>query len=772
MRRTFPLRHIILTFCAVLMICATGSAFRDIGTSPYSEAIIDLQRKNILKGYGDGTFRPQATITRAEFILLVLKIASPDSKTPSDLRCFKDLEVKVPQWYAPSVCRAQALGIIKGYPDRTFRPHQSISLAEGLTIALRALKFELTPPKKNEQWYEPSIQIARNTHLLLPLLKTPHHHLLREEAAELLYRLSLIKEQSSSQQSSSNLSSICGNGKLEAPEQCDDGNTNDSDGCSSICILVDEPVRRSILLIEQQSTGTVSNLSRGRKSVPLLRFTATVGRQDALLTHLDFKPRIGSLSFASNYTLAMDRDGDGSYETTVQVLPKVSGTSLSFDAIGTKGVLLPVEITVPFEVRADLIDTLGPSQLGIEFAKDDPGYIEAIGSSDGILLTGIETDNICTASLCWIRVHTLTTATNIAISERGSLFVTEHLPKAMSSFALAGSTTNPLLSLRLAAEGEDIDVLLLEFDGVGTSIDALVLTNRDGTAMSTATASQCSSGAPAGTFCADLRAHPLTVSTDTDMFIKVLGRAKRDIDGAISGESFRVSLRGSLSRPSVTARGRGTLSMLEQNDGDSSSEGEIFIGTSSPTSNASIVGAYHDIAFAKFGSITNASTVSMEYSIPVGLSAIGSFRLTALPHSNTFGSNHDLILTSITFEVQAQNVSLDPLGFSLSTGGGETLRAPCSASASTGTITVICSGLSSTEVLHQIPQGNSLVLRLYGNITNSELVPGSSAVLTTRIPLLGDRTQSNSILWSDGSTNFTWVESSEPTVGSTVWRRR
>lgn len=92
-----------------------------------------LAMQGIITGYPDGSFKPEGNITRAEMCTLLMKTISPASAEAED--SFKDVSTK--HWAAAKVTRAAKLGVVKGYPDQTFRPNGLITRAEGLAMVAR-----------------------------------------------------------------------------------------------------------------------------------------------------------------------------------------------------------------------------------------------------------------------------------------------------------------------------------------------------------------------------------------------------------------------------------------------------------------------------------------------------------------------------------------------------------------------------------------------------------------------------------------------------------
>lgn len=102
-------------------------SFSDVAEdSWYYDAVSTLAGIDVLKGYADGTFRPNAPITRAEFSAIVTRLANQVDHEFTPI--FSDV---VPgQWFYDAVYTTKYYGWIGGYPDGTFRPEQSINRSE------------------------------------------------------------------------------------------------------------------------------------------------------------------------------------------------------------------------------------------------------------------------------------------------------------------------------------------------------------------------------------------------------------------------------------------------------------------------------------------------------------------------------------------------------------------------------------------------------------------------------------------------------------------
>ena len=151
---------------------ATTNAYSDIKSGDwYNNAISTLSSAGIVSGYPDGTFRPNAPITRAEMSKIIALFAKLDKTTDR----FSDI---AGHWAEAYIKLAAGNGWIEGYPDGTFKPQQNITRAETVTMINRVLervpsdedhllseRVMLTfPDCKSGDWFYIAIQEATNSH--------------------------------------------------------------------------------------------------------------------------------------------------------------------------------------------------------------------------------------------------------------------------------------------------------------------------------------------------------------------------------------------------------------------------------------------------------------------------------------------------------------------------------------------------------------------------------------------------------------------------------
>ena len=100
----------------------------------YAEAVNTLASLGVIKGIGDGQFAPNRTITRAEFTVIAMRFANVSADVTNP---FTDIATN--DWYYTAVTSAVSYGWINGYSDGSFRPQATITRAEVVTIVNRML---------------------------------------------------------------------------------------------------------------------------------------------------------------------------------------------------------------------------------------------------------------------------------------------------------------------------------------------------------------------------------------------------------------------------------------------------------------------------------------------------------------------------------------------------------------------------------------------------------------------------------------------------------
>ncbi|HCC07074.1 MAG TPA: hypothetical protein DEP72_02750 [Clostridiales bacterium] len=116
---------------------AASTNFTDVD-SKYSTAVTRLASIDILTGYEDGTFKPEGTITRAEAAAVMVRMLGKEKLAgySAGLTQFSDM---TGHWANGYVNVAAGAGLVKGYEDGTYKPDAQVTYAETVTMMVRAL---------------------------------------------------------------------------------------------------------------------------------------------------------------------------------------------------------------------------------------------------------------------------------------------------------------------------------------------------------------------------------------------------------------------------------------------------------------------------------------------------------------------------------------------------------------------------------------------------------------------------------------------------------
>ncbi|MEI7511813.1 MAG: S-layer homology domain-containing protein, partial [Candidatus Peregrinibacteria bacterium] len=120
-----------------------AQSFSDVpADNLYAEDIEFVSTKGIVNGYKDGTFRPDATINRAEFTKIIIgSLFSFEDISSCDIGKYTFSDIEKTEWFAPYVCKAKKEGIIHGYSDGTFKPQEIINLSSSVKIIITSYKI-------------------------------------------------------------------------------------------------------------------------------------------------------------------------------------------------------------------------------------------------------------------------------------------------------------------------------------------------------------------------------------------------------------------------------------------------------------------------------------------------------------------------------------------------------------------------------------------------------------------------------------------------------
>jgi len=149
----------------------------DVDLNRYSDApwemrtdvsISVLTREGVLRGNDDGTYMPDRRLNRAEFVQIAIRLTN-DHGTIS-LNCFPD--IRATDWFADPVCRAKALGMVRGNADPDvpesmwrFEPSRDVQYEEAVKVLVQLYALPISGDTEGDDWYVPYLKAASDLEL-------------------------------------------------------------------------------------------------------------------------------------------------------------------------------------------------------------------------------------------------------------------------------------------------------------------------------------------------------------------------------------------------------------------------------------------------------------------------------------------------------------------------------------------------------------------------------------------------------------------------------
>ena len=181
-------------------------AFTDVTVrSTYYDAVSYLKNEGIISGYEDNSFKPYATINRAEFTKIIV---GATRTTPDNGLClesyakadgtynnlFTDITigaVGTNAWYVDYIWYAKDHILINGYPDGSFKPDETINFVEAAKILGKA--FNIVPANSQtastQPWYKNYVEVLANYKAIPTTITKFDQKITRGEMAEMAFRL-------------------------------------------------------------------------------------------------------------------------------------------------------------------------------------------------------------------------------------------------------------------------------------------------------------------------------------------------------------------------------------------------------------------------------------------------------------------------------------------------------------------------------------------------------------------------------------------------------
>ena len=157
------------------------ATFSDVSSKDWYYGYVGyLEKYDIIKGYSDGTFRPDAPVTRAEFVTMAVRYYALFNEVKKSDYTVNYTDLTKSYWAYSDIAYAKHIGWLNGYADGTFKGDNNITRAEVVTVTNHATERtpdedyinknvstlnKFTDLKNNSHWAYYDIMEAANTHL-------------------------------------------------------------------------------------------------------------------------------------------------------------------------------------------------------------------------------------------------------------------------------------------------------------------------------------------------------------------------------------------------------------------------------------------------------------------------------------------------------------------------------------------------------------------------------------------------------------------------------
>ncbi len=139
----------------------------DVSGTQYEEAIYNLMSVGVISGYLDGTYRPDNTMTRAEFAVVAVRAMGYDDILPQQTQSLF-YDVPSTHWAAPSIELLTQMGYLDGYGDRMFGPDDDITYGQVIKISPTSTNY-INPMDLNLDYSDDESPLSLKSDFILSL---------------------------------------------------------------------------------------------------------------------------------------------------------------------------------------------------------------------------------------------------------------------------------------------------------------------------------------------------------------------------------------------------------------------------------------------------------------------------------------------------------------------------------------------------------------------------------------------------------------------------
>jgi autotransporter-associated beta strand protein len=119
---------------------SASASFKDTKSSWVAGYISALADKGVITGYADGSFKPNAPISRAEMVTIIARVLDLNALATSAPASFSDVDSN--NWAAAAIAQASSANLVQGLSSSVFSPNGKATRAEAVTLIIRALESD------------------------------------------------------------------------------------------------------------------------------------------------------------------------------------------------------------------------------------------------------------------------------------------------------------------------------------------------------------------------------------------------------------------------------------------------------------------------------------------------------------------------------------------------------------------------------------------------------------------------------------------------------
>lgn len=185
MKRKLQLILASLLVGVLLTVPIAATSFPDVPDSaPYADAAEYLNGAGIMQGDSTGNFNPDRSVTRAQMAAILCRMLDETEDLSTDGNRFTD--VPASYWANGYILKAADLGIIGGYKDGTFKPDNTVTYEQAITMVIRACGGEELAQESGGYPYG-YLEVAEGNGLLEGVSFQSEDNMTRSNIAVLLY---------------------------------------------------------------------------------------------------------------------------------------------------------------------------------------------------------------------------------------------------------------------------------------------------------------------------------------------------------------------------------------------------------------------------------------------------------------------------------------------------------------------------------------------------------------------------------------------------------